>query len=98
MGPLQGVAVVEMAGIGPISYAGMMLGARLGTSVGAKFEAAVDDVRGLGFGGRWEIHRSQASALSRRRSASVCVTPESWTASLRSASSLSRKNKGEVLL
>src|SRR6201996_6144309 len=32
MGPLQGVKVVEMAGIGPISFAGMML-ADLGAEV-----------------------------------------------------------------
>src|SRR5580692_9653610 len=44
MGPLQGVKVVEMAGIGPISFAGMML-ADLGAEV-----TRVERPAGSGFG------------------------------------------------
>ena len=42
MGPLQGVKVVEMAGIGPISFAGMML-ADLGAEV-TKIEPPGGDI------------------------------------------------------
>ena len=44
MGPLQGVKVVEMAGIGPISFAGMLL-ADLGAEV-----TRIERPAGSGFG------------------------------------------------
>jgi len=65
MGPLQGVKVVEMAGIGPISFAGMLL-ADLGAEV-----TRIERPAGGGFAGSSTAVASVASTGSASRSMTI---------------------------